>query len=126
MSGLDEARKIINETDKEMAELFIKRMSASAEIAAYKRQHGLPVTDADREREVVSRNSEYISDRVLREYYVSFINDVMRISRAYQTRLLDGMRIAYSGTKGAFAAHCRRENILIRYKDPVRKLQRSL
>ena len=103
MSGLDEARKIINETDKEMAELFIKRMSASAEIAAYKRQHGLPVTDADREREVVSRNSEYISDRVLREYYVSFINDVMRISRAYQTRLLDGMRIAYSGTKGAFA-----------------------
>ena len=103
MSELDKARKIINETDKEMAELFAKRMAAAAEIAEYKKMHGLPVTDAEREKEVVANNSEYIKDKVLREYYVNFINDVMKISRNYQTRLLDGLKIAYCGTVGAFA-----------------------
>ncbi len=103
MSKLDEARKIINETDKEMAALFVKRMEAAAEIAEYKKSQGLPVFDGERERAVVSKNSEYIENELLREYYVSFINDVMKTSRAYQTRLLDGMKIAYSGTVGAFA-----------------------
>ncbi len=103
MSKLDEARKIINETDKEMAELFVKRMRAAETVAEYKKQEGMPITDPAREREVVSRNSEYIEDAVLREYYATFINDVMKVSRSYQSRLLDGMKIAYSGTVGAFA-----------------------
>lgn len=103
MSGLDEARKEINRIDREMAELFAERMEAASRIAAYKRQHGLPVTDPEREREVIARNADRIGDPVLREYYVSYLNDMMRVSRAYQTRLLDGMKIAYSGTEGAFA-----------------------
>lgn len=102
-NSLDDARKIINAADREMAELFVRRMQAAAEIAEYKKIHGLPVTDPEREREVVAKNSGYIADSVLREYYVTFINDVMSVSRAYQTRLLDGMKIAYSGTEGAFA-----------------------
>ena len=102
-NSLDDARKIINAADREMAELFVRRMQAAAEIAEYKKIHGLPVTDPEREREVVAKNSGYIADSVLREYYVTFINDVMSVSRAYQTRLLNGMKIAYSGTEGAFA-----------------------
>ena len=36
MNELEQARKIINEVDKEMAELFEKRMYASELVAKYK------------------------------------------------------------------------------------------
>ena len=103
MSRLDDARKAINEIDKEMATLFCRRMEAASVIAAHKKEHGLPILDTAREREVITRNSEYVADPVMRDSYVRFIEETMRISRAYQARLLQGMRIAYSGTVGAFA-----------------------
>lgn len=103
MKTIDEARNDINRIDKEMAELFLRRMEAVGVIAENKKQRGLPIFDEKRENEVVLSNSEYIDDPTLREYYVNFIRDVMKTSRAYQTRLTSGMRVAYSGTVGAFA-----------------------
>ncbi len=103
MSDLDKARETINRVDKLMAELFEERMRAAETIAEYKREKGLSVLDPKREAEVIERNCEYISDPTLREYYVGFINDVMKTSRSYQKRLLSGMKVAFSGTLGAFA-----------------------
>ena len=103
MSDLKEARKQINEIDRQMAELFEKRMMAAQIIAAHKKSVGMPILDEKREREVIISNSAYVSDPVIREHYVSFIESTMKVSRAYQSRLNDGMRIAYSGTLGAFA-----------------------
>lgn len=103
MSKLNEARCAINEIDKEMASLFEKRMRAAEVIAFHKKENGLPIFDEVREREVIAKNSAYVSDPVIREYYVNYITETMKVSRAYQGRLLDGMKIAYSGTLGAFA-----------------------
>ncbi len=103
MDSLDQARKIINETDEEMAKLFVRRMNAAATVAEYKKRNGLPVLDSAREEEVVRRNSELVEDETLQEYYVNFIRENMRLSRLYQSRLIEGMRVAYSGTEGAFA-----------------------
>ena len=103
MASLKDARKAINEIDKEMAALFEKRMAAAREIAEYKREHGLPILDSAREEEVIRRNSELIEDDEMREYYVNFLKGNMAVSRSYQSRLLEGMRVAYSGTEGAFA-----------------------
>ncbi|MBQ8880459.1 MAG: chorismate mutase [Clostridia bacterium] len=102
-SLLDKARKIINEVDAEMRELFIKRMRAAEMVAEYKQERGLAILDASRENEIIRRNSEKVEDEVLREYYVSFLRNNMAVSRAYQSRLIEGMRVAYSGTEGAFA-----------------------
>lgn len=103
MDKLQEARNIINETDKEMARLFCKRMEAVKQVAEYKKEHGLEIFDPVRESAVIARNSEAIEDSTFQEYYVNFIRNTMAISRSYQRRLLTGMRVAYSGTKGAFA-----------------------
>ena len=103
MDLLEQARLTINEVDREMAKLFVRRMEAAAMVAEYKRQNGLPVLDEAREAEVVRRNSELVEDPVFREYYVGFLRENMALSRAYQTRLLEGMRVAYSGAEGAFA-----------------------
>ena len=103
MSSLKEARKKINDIDKEMARLFTERMNAVSEIAEYKKEHGLPVFDAARESEVIKRNSEMVDDATIREYYISFLKSNMAVSRAWQERILNGMTVAYSGTEGAFA-----------------------
>lgn len=102
-NSLDKARKEINEIDKEMAELFVKRMRAAEAVAEYKKERGLSILDEAREEEVVRRNSALIEDETLREYYVNFLRGNMAVSRAYQSRLMEGMRVAFSGTEGAFA-----------------------
>ncbi len=103
MDELKSARAQINEIDKQMAELFEKRMRAAEIIAAHKKATGMPILDEKREKEVINSNSAYINDPVIREHYVSFIEQTMKVSRDYQNRLNEGMRIAYSGTIGAFA-----------------------
>ena len=103
MTELEKARQTINEVDKAMAELFVKRMDAARVVAEYKREHGLQVFDAIREAEVIERNSKMIEDDTLRSYYVEFLQHNMDVSKNYQHRILDGMRVAFSGVKGAFA-----------------------
>ena len=100
---LDEARKIINEVDSQMAELFIKRMRAAEMVYEHKKEYGLPILDQKRENAVVEKNSAMIEDEVLRGYYVDYIKHLMSVSRAYQHRLQSGLNIAYSGVEGAFA-----------------------
>lgn len=103
MDILDEARKNINEADREIAKQFEKRMEAVRVVAEYKREHGLPILDKKREEEVIRTNSELIDDPVLRSYYTELITDTIGISKQYQSRILTGMKIAVSGIEGAFA-----------------------
>ncbi len=101
--SLENTRKEINEIDRQMAELFVRRMRAVESVADYKAKNGIPVLDEEREKQVITRNASYIEDDRLRDYYVAFIRDTMRISRTYQHQLLDSMCIAYCGVEGAFA-----------------------
>ena len=103
MAELDLARQIINETDKEMAKLFEKRMDAVRTVAAYKKEHGIPIEDAAREEEIIARNALYIQDDEYRSYYVKFLKETIAVSKNMQHKLLDGMRVAFSGVEGAFA-----------------------
>lgn len=103
MNELEQARLTINEIDKEMATLFERRMRASEKVADFKKEKGLPIFDAAREKEIISEGSKQIEDLVLREYYVNFLKETMNISKQYQSRLIEGMKVAYCGTEGAFA-----------------------
>lgn len=102
-SELDRARQDIDRIDSRIADLFSERMRAVEEVSRYKREHGLPITDASREEEVIARGAERIEDPVIRDFYVTFLRSTMDISKAYQSRLQRGMKVAYSGTAGAFA-----------------------
>ena len=103
MNELDKARNIINATDKEMAKLFEQRMDAVKMVANYKKEHGLPIDDLGREAAIIKKNSEAIENDEYRSYYVDFLRNNIEVSKRYQHRLLDGMRVAYSGVAGAFA-----------------------
>ncbi len=103
MADLEKARKAINQIDEKMAELFCERMDAVRVVAEYKRLHGTQVSDPVREGEVIKRNSAFIKDEELKSYYVNFLQSNMEISKKFQHRLLEGMRVAFSGVEGAFA-----------------------
>lgn len=103
MTELEKAREAINSADEEMARLFERRMDAVRLVAKYKKEHGLPVDDLTREETIIKRRSREIRDEEYRSYYVNFLQSVIDVSKSMQHRLLDGMRVAYSGVEGAFA-----------------------
>lgn len=100
---LEEAREIINKADSQMAKLFEERMKAVRMVFEYKKEFGLPVFDKNREDAVVEKNSAFIEDEVIKEYYTQYIRNVMAVSREYQYRMQNGLKVAYSGVEGAFA-----------------------
>ena len=57
---LEEARKIINQVDAQMAQLFIKRMEAAEMVYEYKKEYGLPILDKEREDMVIKNNSAMV------------------------------------------------------------------
>lgn len=100
---LEEARKIINDVDAQMAELFVKRMHAAEMVYEHKKKMGLPILDQAREAAVIERNTKRIEDEGLKGYYIDYLKNVMSISRSYQYRMQNGLKVAYSGVEGAFA-----------------------
>ena len=100
---LEEARKIINEVDSKMAGLFVKRMRAAEMVYEHKKEFGLPILDPKREALVIEKNTALIEDDVLKGYYIDYLKHMMAISRAYQYRMQNGLKVAYSGVEGAFA-----------------------
>lgn len=102
LTELEEARNNINAIDKEMAELFEKRMEVCARVAAYKQNVGLSIRDTERETELISRNREYIHDASIRSYYVRFIRNVIDLSCAYQLRIMEDSKAAcHAADEGA-------------------------
>ena len=84
---LEEARRIINEIDSQMAELFVKRMKAVETVYEYKKELGLPILDQKREDEVIERNASLVEDPILKEYYIDYLKSLMSLSRTYQSRM---------------------------------------
>ena len=102
-SKLENARTIINEVDSQMAALFVKRMRAAELVYEHKKEFGLPILDQNREDAVIAKNSALIEDEVLKGYYIDYLKHLMSVSRAYQYRMQNGLKVAYSGVEGAFA-----------------------
>ena len=89
MHSLENARAIIDRTDREMARLFQERMLAVKEIARYKAENGLPVYDPEREAQVIEKNAALIENKELSTYYIRFLKSVMDISKKYQSALFE-------------------------------------
>ena len=100
---LNEAREIINRVDAQMAELFVQRMKAAEMVFEHKKEYGLPIFDAAREEAVVEKNTALIEEEIYKGYYIEYIKHLMDVSKSYQYRLQNGLKVAYSGVPGAFA-----------------------
>ena len=106
---LDAARKIINEVDSQMAELFVKRMRAAEMVLEYKMEHGLPILDQKREDAVIARNAARIEDETIQGYYIDFLKNLMALSKAYQYQIQKERKVTHS-PESADAAQVPMEN----------------
>lgn len=89
MDKLESARKRINDIDREIAALWVERMSAVLDVSEYKKEHNLPIFDASRESALLEKNLEYVPE-YLRGYYADFLRSVMGVSKHYQRDRLFG------------------------------------
>lgn len=83
---LEALRLEIDAVDREMAELFDKRMKTVAEISEAKGKNGR-IFDGEREKAVIEKNAAFVSGE-MRDYYVRFQQNVLDLSKDYQRGLL--------------------------------------
>ena len=96
---LQDYRRMLDSIDGELLRLFCERMEIAARIGAYKKEHGLPVYDAAREREILLKIAER-SPEGMEDYAVALYSLIFELSRASQNRLM--------GEKSALTARIER------------------
>lgn len=85
--SLEESRKRIDEIDKDLVRLYTERMKTAAAVAAYKKENGLPVLDAERERRLLARIADLAGEE-MEDSVTALYGTVLSLSRAYQSSLL--------------------------------------
>lgn len=85
---IDKYRKDIDIIDKQMLELFAKRMDSVHKIIEYKLDNKLPILNKNRENEIkhnlmISMNDKY------KPYYSDFLDNLFLISKKYQNDIKD-------------------------------------
>src|SRR5690606_7700739 len=86
--SLEIHRKRIDEIDEKLTQLFLERMQVSADIAAYKKEKGLPIRDPEREREKLASVMEKASPE-MQPYMRTLYLTLFELGRAHQHRLCD-------------------------------------
>lgn len=99
-AGLMDLRKKIDETDSRLIESFTDRMKIAAEIAEYKKDHGMPVYDALREKNKLNEVSRLAGDE-MSSYAAQMYSLLFELSRDYQNRLLKPKSEMYDMIKKA-------------------------
>ena len=84
---LSKLREEIDEIDKELVSLFIKRMNCSSSVAQYKKENNMPVLDPSRERALLNKISE-LSGEEFEAYSRTLYSTILELSRSYQHKQL--------------------------------------
>ena len=109
-------RAMIDALDRDLLQIMAKRMALVAEVAAYKRQFGLKIRDAVRERELLRDRHELAKELGLpSEEIESIFRLLMRSSRDHQAALRAEVPIdAASYTIAIIGGHGRIGRVLVR------------
>ena len=65
MSKLDVLRGNIDEIDHQIVHLFERRMAVTRAVGEYKQEIGMPVLDAARERDVIAKKLNMLTNKEL-------------------------------------------------------------
>ena len=88
MSELDVLRGAIDEVDRQIVTLFERRMAITQKVGEYKQSVGIPVLDAQREREVIAKKITGLQNPDLKTDVTLLYETIMGISRRQQRRLV--------------------------------------
>ena len=91
---LNELRSQIDEIDDQLVRLFCQRMEIAAQVAQYKKEHGLPILMPAREREKLQDVSQKAGPEMA-GYTRTLYTMLFELSRSYQSKLFGGNRALY-------------------------------
>ena len=125
MDELQTLRRDIDAIDRQLVELFRRRMDVTCQVGEYKRAQGIPVLDQERERQVLQNKGELAGEE-LRPAVTTLFQTIMALSRRQQRDLagqgpgnpgvlrwreardgirlpVDAPRVVYQGVPGAYS-----------------------
>lgn len=85
---ISKSREEIDKIDEQLTELLTKRMHLSKDVAEYKLENGMNVTDSRRERNILSQVSAE-TDNDLVTFIQSVYASIFDASRSYQNRFIN-------------------------------------
>ncbi|MBN9648516.1 chorismate mutase [Terrisporobacter glycolicus] len=84
MDNLKKYRDEIDEIDKQITELFERRMDISREISICKKEQEIGILNAKREEEVIQKNLSYLKNKDYRFVLEGFFRNLMNLSKLIQ------------------------------------------
>jgi len=88
VNELEQCRKEIDEIDKELINLFERRMDVAIRVANCKKENDLPIYDEERESKVIKKNVDNLKnknyDLLARRFFLS----IMELSRSLQESII--------------------------------------
>ena len=122
MVDLQDLRNEIDSIDRQMTELFEKRMEISRKVAKYKISTGKKVFDKERERKVIEKAKDMTHNDFNRHGIEELFQQIMAMSRKLQYQLLEengvagrlpfigvdelekeNVRVVFQGVEGAYS-----------------------
>lgn len=88
MDDLHTLRAQIDDIDRQLTELFARRMAVADQVGAYKAAHGLPVLDWEREAQLLAHRAALVEED-LREDVTALFETILTLSRRRQQALTD-------------------------------------
>jgi len=86
MNELEAYREEIDEIDKELTQLFEKRMDVVFKVALFKKQNNLQILHKSREEEVVRKAVDRLQNKDYQDEVTDFFDNLMRISKDFQSK----------------------------------------
>ena len=86
---LEKQRAEIDAIDREIVALFERRMQVVVDVARIKKENGIAILDANREKEVIAKVQSYFKDATLKEELAEAYETLMKVSKDYQKKRMN-------------------------------------
>lgn len=86
---LEKQRAEIDAIDREIVALFERRMQVVVDVARIKKENGIAILDANREKEVIQKVQSYLKDATLKEELAEAYETLMKVSKDYQKKRMN-------------------------------------
>ena len=86
---LEKQRAEIDAIDREIVALFERRMQVVVDVARIKKEKGIAILDANREKEVIAKVQSYLKDAALKEELAEAYETLMKVSKDYQQKQIE-------------------------------------
>lgn len=92
MKDLNELRKVIDEIDNKIINLYEKRMDIVKEVINYKLENNIPVLDSNRETSMLEKNLNKINNLEYKKYYEDVLKGYLSASKNLQNDILNSKK----------------------------------